>query len=591
MKNTELQGEHERRRRSRRSHSTSQSPKPAPSVFSKIRCDRSESPRHRDSGREAVFIRLGRKEKGVFNRLGGKERCVSARSSDSKPQRHWNTQREAESCYQSSRSRKAEPIPRKRYHEGASSQRTKAFLERFMHGIIYPELIKRLYNNIPKSMDKMMRATIAFLMAEVAASNQARKKTFLAWKQQETRQKQNFNKREDFKNQQRSERKRDRFTLLTKSPREILALDKGKFKAPPPMGYETFNFYIDELCGGKITIPYNGIIGRPRVRKIQAVPSTAHGMLKFPVPRGILTLGSSKLIPLECTMVSGPEHSLSPAPEGFAACSGAPAERSRRISPNRQKKRSQAPERNKAIQEEVEGLVEAGIMKEVHITAEATFKQMKKILVELPTLTTPVEKEELIVYLAAAREAVSVVLMIEWEAKQMPIYFVSRALQDFIVERPEDDSLAAPMEVEEELPDLWTLFTDVSSCVDGPYDPTIRIAILINLGPRIAEKMRIKNLQTHVDSHLLANQVNGSYIAKEPGIIQYLKKVKTLISGFKKFLIKQVPRSKNKKDDTLSKIASTSFAHLTKHVLVEVLKEKSINEAKVLTVVEEEGNT
>ncbi|GKC89763.1 hypothetical protein Tco_1150412, partial [Tanacetum coccineum] len=30
-------------------------------------------------------------------------------------------------------------------------------------------------------------------------------------------------------------------------------------------------------------------------------------MLKFPVPGGILTLWSSRIIPLECTMVSGPE--------------------------------------------------------------------------------------------------------------------------------------------------------------------------------------------------------------------------------------------------------------------------------------------
>nr|GEY47012.1 hypothetical protein [Tanacetum cinerariifolium] len=33
--------------------------------------------------------------------------------------------------------------------------------------------------------------------------------------------------------------------------------------------------------------PYNGIIGRPRIREIQAVPSTAHRMLKFPVEGGI----------------------------------------------------------------------------------------------------------------------------------------------------------------------------------------------------------------------------------------------------------------------------------------------------------------
>ncbi|GJX39286.1 hypothetical protein Tco_0252589 [Tanacetum coccineum] len=53
--------------------------------------------------------------------------------------------------------------------------------------------------------------------------------------------------------------------------------------------------------------PYNGIIGRPRVRKIQAVLSTTHKMLKFLVPGGILNLGSSRIIPLECTIVSGPE--------------------------------------------------------------------------------------------------------------------------------------------------------------------------------------------------------------------------------------------------------------------------------------------
>ncbi|GKA81330.1 hypothetical protein Tco_0788022 [Tanacetum coccineum] len=53
--------------------------------------------------------------------------------------------------------------------------------------------------------------------------------------------------------------------------------------------------------------PYNGIIGRPVVRKIQAVPSTAHKMLKFPVAGGILTLKSSKIIPNECATISGPE--------------------------------------------------------------------------------------------------------------------------------------------------------------------------------------------------------------------------------------------------------------------------------------------
>ncbi|GJS22173.1 reverse transcriptase domain-containing protein [Tanacetum coccineum] len=61
--------------------------------------------------------------------------------------------------------------------------------------------------------------------------------------------------------------------------------------------------------------------------------------------------------------------------------------------------------------------------------AEVAFKQMKKLIAELPMLTAPKEKEELIIYLAAAKEAISAVLMTERGGKQLPVYFVSRALR------------------------------------------------------------------------------------------------------------------------------------------------------------------
>ncbi|GJU81081.1 reverse transcriptase domain-containing protein [Tanacetum coccineum] len=101
-------------------------------------------------------------------------------------------------------------------------------------GFVHGELIKRLHDKILKTVDEMMRVTTSFLRGEVAASNHERKKTFPPWKQHEGSQKQNF-KKGGFRNQQRSERKHDRFSLLTKTPKEIFALDKGKFKAPPPM--------------------------------------------------------------------------------------------------------------------------------------------------------------------------------------------------------------------------------------------------------------------------------------------------------------------------------------------------------------------
>ncbi|GJX66829.1 hypothetical protein Tco_0301172 [Tanacetum coccineum] len=103
----------------------------------------------------------------------------------------------------------------------------------FMHGITHPELIKRLYKKIPRSMDEMYRVTTSFLQGEVAAFSHGRKKAPTSWKQPEGGNKPSFKK--GFKNKHRSDQKPDRFSLLTKTPKEIFALEKGKFKAPPPM--------------------------------------------------------------------------------------------------------------------------------------------------------------------------------------------------------------------------------------------------------------------------------------------------------------------------------------------------------------------
>ncbi|GJW44092.1 hypothetical protein Tco_0072891 [Tanacetum coccineum] len=54
-----------------------------------------------------------------------------------------------------------------------------------VHGITNPELIKRLHDKIPKTVDEMMRVTTSFLRGEVAALNHERKKSFPPWKQQE----------------------------------------------------------------------------------------------------------------------------------------------------------------------------------------------------------------------------------------------------------------------------------------------------------------------------------------------------------------------------------------------------------------------
>ncbi|GJS49907.1 reverse transcriptase domain-containing protein [Tanacetum coccineum] len=782
----------------------------------------------------------------------------------------------------------------------------------FMHGITHPELIKRLYEKIPRSMDEMYRVTTSFLQGEVAAFSHSRKKAPASWKQPEGGNKPNFKK--GFKNKQRSDRKPDRFSLLTKTPKEIFALEKGKFKAPPPMvtpaekkdpnkyyefhadtGHNTdecmqLRKQIDEMIkssklsqfikelkqNDKPKVPKKGetagkdkplaiLMIQPweKVAKQRVTQSfSPETIISFPslgeedgtegpmvieaeigrhsVHRMYVDGGASSEVLYEhCFVRLQPEirSQMIPATTSLIGFSGetiwpigqisllarigdeehstsawmnfmvirSPSQHNgiigrtgiRKIQkgskelcallrqnldifawrpadmtgvprhmaehhlnvrggcpPVKQKKRGQAPERNKAIQMEVEKLVDAGIMKEVHYhswlsnpegmflgykvnteglkvcpdkadavlslpslgclkdvqklngqlaslnrflsksaekslpffktlkkctkkgdfqwtqEAEIAFKQMKKLIAELPMLTAPKEKEELIMYLAAAKEAISAVLMTERGGKQLPVYFVSRALRgpeinytpmeklvlallsasrrlkryfqahtivvitdqpikqllskseisgrmlkwkfelegydiqyrprtsikgqilaDFIVERPDEESPDEPMAEPEELPEPWTLFTDGSSCVDGSgagliltnpdgveftYAMRFRFEATNNeaeyealiAGLRIAEQMGVKNLQANVDSRLVANQVNDSYIAKE-----------------------SVPRNENKKANALSKIASTSFAHLSKQVLMEELKEKSIHEKEVLAIVEEEGQT
>ncbi|GJS79933.1 hypothetical protein Tco_0729814 [Tanacetum coccineum] len=301
----------------------------------------------------------------------------------------------------------------------------------FMHGVNNPELIKRLNEHVPKTMEEMMTVTTAFTRGEAAAAS--KNKGHSPWISHDQPKRHASERRSDFRGQSREGRGSNRFTPLTRTPKEILAAETGKFKPPPPMvtpvekrrsnkfsdfhndqGHSTdecmqLKKHIEELVrGGKLShlikeikqgrdqtkngkkeaptkekslviymiqpwqrmtrqkltqnfarvseitfspltssdgtegplvieaeigghmihhmyidggdadhstkawmnfmivrslSSYNDIIGRPGIREIQAVPSTAHGMLKFLVNGGIVTIRSIILIPAESTTV------------------------------------------------------------------------------------------------------------------------------------------------------------------------------------------------------------------------------------------------------------------------------------------------
>ncbi|GKD29702.1 reverse transcriptase domain-containing protein, partial [Tanacetum coccineum] len=99
--------------------------------------------------------------------------------------------------------------------------------------------------------------------------------------------------------------------------------------------------------------------------------------------------------------------------------------------------------------------------------AEAAFQELKIHLQSLPALTVPMPEETLILYLAAATEAISAVLLTERGHMQKPIYFVSRALQGSEINYPNLDKAENVISTPGKSTSTWTLFTKGASIIEG----------------------------------------------------------------------------------------------------------------------------
>ncbi|XP_021991705.1 uncharacterized protein LOC110888486 [Helianthus annuus] len=177
-----------------------------------------------------------------------------------------------------------------------------------------------------------------------------------------------------------------------------------------------------------------------------------------------------------------------------------------------------------------------------------------------------------------------------------------QVLADFISEVPEDkikecEVVDTPINVTTD--ELWLLYTDGASNEDGtgaglrlvsPEKHEFTYAIKLDFkntnneaeyeaflaGLRLAIKMGAQNLQAHVDSLLIASQINGLYDAKGEVMALYLEQAKELLQQFKSYKVVHINRSENKPAGALSKLASTAFQHLAKDVGIEVLKNPSM---------------
>nr|GEV47333.1 reverse transcriptase domain-containing protein [Tanacetum cinerariifolium] len=153
---------------------------------------------------------------------------------------------------------------------------------------------------------------------------------------------------------------------------------------------------------------------------------------------------------------------------------------------------------------------------------------MKRVILELPSLTTPAKEETLYVYLAAAAGAV-----------------LADFLSEALARTPSERILSSTSPNEKQ---------GRREEVDSLHDQ----------GLRLAKKMTVQDIKVKVDSKLVKTQINKSYVANSTSMIKYLVTARECITGFKSFAIQNIPRNLNQKADILSKLATHAFDHLTK---------------------------
>nr|GEW11084.1 reverse transcriptase domain-containing protein [Tanacetum cinerariifolium] len=420
----------------------------------------------------------------------------------------------------------------------------------FMHRVNNPELKKCLNEHVPKTMEEMMITTTTFIRGEAAAAS--KKKGHTSWRTHGQSKRQTLEKRKvlaaatygdlsklshlikEIKHGRDQSKVRKKETPAKDKPAEIYMIQSWQrmtrqkvtqsFKRVreitfPPLatsGGVERPLVIEAEIGGHMIHRISGI------KEFQAVPSTTDEMLKFPADGGIVIIRSTILISAECaTMITsfevpkqaGVRHenfkvALHPnfpdqevairgtlsAKERTELCSllkknldifaWQPSDMTRvprsvaehqlnireGYSPVRQKRRGQAPERAKAIQAEVQKLVEAGIMREVYYH--------------------------------------------DW-------------LFNPVMVKKDDDSwrinvgrkFARCISSRNSIRDVDTLhgWIVMSSNNEAEYK-----ALIASL--RIAAHMGVQNVYVIVDSKLVANQVLGTYVAKEENMIKYLEK-------------------------------------------------------------------
>nr|GEY74556.1 hypothetical protein [Tanacetum cinerariifolium] len=110
-----------------------------------------------------------------------------------------------------------------------------AFLAYFMQQKKYVKDPVEIHNIKQKDGETIEEFIERFKIETGQTASASKKKVHTPWKSQDQSKRQNSERRPDFKNQPKDGRGSNKFTRLTRTPKEIFTAESGKFKPPPPM--------------------------------------------------------------------------------------------------------------------------------------------------------------------------------------------------------------------------------------------------------------------------------------------------------------------------------------------------------------------
>ncbi|KAK1641965.1 hypothetical protein QYE76_059770 [Lolium multiflorum] len=189
--------------------------------------------------------------------------------------------------------------------------------------------------------------------------------------------------------------------------------------------------------------------------------------------------------------------------------------------------------------------------------ADAALRGLKEILTSPPILAAPAESEPMLLYLAATNKVISLVIVVERKEE---------GSADFVADWTE-----APDASLEPEPETWVMHFDGSKQHQGSgageelqyvlqihFEATNNMAEYEALlhGLRIAKEIGIKHIICCGDSDLVAQQVAGTWNARNSVMAAYRDEVDEIAKCFLGYEVKYVRRDDNTAADMLSKLGS-----------------------------------